>query len=284
MVMRLKTGVHGLDILMGGGYLPNTVNIVLGTTGVGKTLFGLQYIFKGLEEGTKGLFVSFDMDEKQIIKTANNMGWEIEYHIENGNLLVRNFVVDDITYLNSDLLEFILHNADKNARIVIDSFTPLIASLNYTMRKDVNWFFQKLREVGTSVVTIEEPLFGNTSIPSVTIPAFLGDSVIHLKKFGYGELFDKTLTILKHRNSWHAEGVFPYKIFKGFGIIVDSSVYEEIGEKRLTLNEVLERLDVSPECLTPKILKGIKLALSEGKYKREELIDFISRVVECYQE
>jgi KaiC/GvpD/RAD55 family RecA-like ATPase len=279
--MRIRTGIHGLDVLLGGGFLPNTVNIVLGTTGVGKTIFALQYLLEGLEKGEKGIFVSFDMDEEQIIKIAENMGWDIGRFINDGSLKIGKFFVEDISYLNSELLEFILKNSDKNMRIAIDSFTLLIASLNYEMRRDVNWFFHNLRKVGTTVLTLEEPLFGDSNIPSITIPAFLGDSLIHLKKFGYGEIFDRTLCILKHRNSWHAEGVFPYKIFKGLGIVVDCSYYEIRGS-RMSLADLVDLLNVELEKLPETILKRIELALSEGRYKREEILEFIRRVVECY--
>jgi len=282
--MRIRTGIHGLDMLLGGGFLPNTVNIVLGTTGVGKTIFALQYLLEGLENGEKGIFVSFDMDEEQIIKTAENMGWNIGRFIHDGSLKIGKFFVEDISYLNNELLDFILKNSDGSTRIVIDSFTPLIASLDYSMRKDVNWFFQNLRKVGTSVVTLEEPLFEDTSIPSITIPAFLGDSLIHLKKFGYGEIFDRTLSILKHRNSWHAEGVFPYKIFKGLGIVVDSSYYEERAKAKISLSELLKDLGVKKENIPQKLLERIEIALSEEWHKKMEIVNFIKRVIECFRE
>jgi len=127
---RVKTGIFGLDELLGGGYLPNTVNIVLGSAGVGKTIFALQFLLKGLENDEKGIFVSFDMDEKRLIDLALSMGWdEVVSYVNEGRLLVgSNFHVEDIVYLNSDLLDFILSNAsDGKVRIVVDSFTPLIA-------------------------------------------------------------------------------------------------------------------------------------------------------------
>ncbi len=280
---RVKTGIFGLDELLGGGYHRNTVNIVLGSAGVGKTIFALQFLLKGLESGEKGIFVSFDMDEKSVVELALSMGWDdVKNYIDDGDLLVgSNFHVEDISYLNSNLLDFILSNASEdNVRIVIDSFTPLIASLSFEMRKDVNWFFSKLREVGTSVVTIEEPLDGNLNNPSITVPVFLGDSVIHLKNLGYGEAFNRTLRIIKHRGSWHAEGVFPYRILRGLGIVVEGLEYVTRARVRASLEEVLKSLNVSLKDIPPNILKKLQKLMEEDiPISEEELIRILRRVI-----
>jgi len=281
-MMRVKTGIFGLDPLLGGGFLPNTINVVLGSTGVGKTVFSLQYIFQGLKSGEKCLFVSFDMNEGAVIRTAENLGWDIKRYLDEGLVEIGKFVVEDITFLNNELLNFILNNADGKTRIVIDSFTPLVSTLDYSMRKDVNWFFDQLRKVGTAVITVEEPMFGEISTPSVTIPAFLGDSLIHMKKLGYGDVLDRTLRIIKHRNSWHAEGVFPYRIFKGLGIVVDSKYYIEGVKKRMKLSDVFTEKEI--EKIPKDLVEKIELALEEGFYNEEEVKHLIRWVVKCYQE
>ncbi len=283
---RVKTGILGLDELLDGGYRPNTVNVVLGSAGVGKTIFALQFLLKGLENDEKGIFVSFDMNEKSVIELALSMGWgEMVDYIESGKLLIgSNFHVEDIVYLNSELLDFILSNASNNGvRIVVDSFTPLIASLSFEMRKDVNWFFSRLREAGTSLITLEEPLDGNLNDPSITVPVFLGDSVIHMKNIGYGEAFNRTLRIIKHRGSWHAEGVFPYRILRGLGIVVEGSSYVVNMRTKIEIDEILDELGVRREDIPSSLLKRLeKLAEDEVPYSREDIAKIIKRVIECY--
>lgn len=57
---RLSTGVPGLDDLLGGGLLPGTLTVVVGSTGIGKTQLGLQFAQAGLrQEGRRGIL--FDM-------------------------------------------------------------------------------------------------------------------------------------------------------------------------------------------------------------------------------
>lgn len=59
-VQRQSTGVPGLDALLGGGLLPGTMTVLVGSSGNGKTQFGIQYALAGLrQEGQYG--VLFDM-------------------------------------------------------------------------------------------------------------------------------------------------------------------------------------------------------------------------------
>ncbi len=255
--MRVETGVFGLDSLLGGGLRKNTVTVVLGSTGTGKTIFTLQFLMKGLEKGENGIYVSFDMDEKGVLDTALSLGWdEVKEYIEDERLKVRRFFAENVSYLNNELMSFIMSGSDGNSRIVIDSFTPLVSSLSYEMRNDVNWFFYKLRSLGTTVITLEEPLSGNLDEPSVTIPLFLGDTVVQLKNIGYGEAFNRTLRIIKHRGSWHAEGVFPYRILDGVGIVVEGVDYIEERREKVDIDSLIKKMGVRvPQTLYKKLKK-----------------------------
>lgn len=60
---RLSTGVDGLDEHLGGGLLPGTLAVVVGSTGIGKTQFGLQFADAGRrDEGRPGIV--FDMSSR----------------------------------------------------------------------------------------------------------------------------------------------------------------------------------------------------------------------------
>ncbi|HUV25626.1 MAG TPA: ATPase domain-containing protein, partial [Methanomassiliicoccales archaeon] len=57
---RVKTGISGLDEMLGGGF-PRSHNIVvMGSFGTGKTTFGLQFLFQGIKEGDKGIFITLE--------------------------------------------------------------------------------------------------------------------------------------------------------------------------------------------------------------------------------
>ncbi len=57
---RQSTGIPGLDERLGGGLVPGTMTVLVGSSGIGKTQFGLQYIHAGLKQEGRSGFV-FDM-------------------------------------------------------------------------------------------------------------------------------------------------------------------------------------------------------------------------------
>ncbi len=60
---RLSTGIDALDQKLGGGLLPGTLTVIVGSTGIGKTQLGLQFAHAGRDrEGTPGIV--FDMSSR----------------------------------------------------------------------------------------------------------------------------------------------------------------------------------------------------------------------------
>ncbi|MCS7122280.1 MAG: RAD55 family ATPase [Archaeoglobaceae archaeon] len=217
---RVSTGVFGLDELMFGGFIKNTVNTVLGTSGCGKTIFSIQFLMKGLEVGRRCVYISFDLEEEDFIKSARSLGWNLKSFIEEGSLSVKRLDPQS-TLMGGEFVRFI---KGEDLQVVLDSFSPLIAEMD-RVRNEVGWFFRMLKNSGTILITLEEPFLGSADV-NLNIPIFLSDSVVYLKSIGYKEPYSRTLRILKHRMSPHAESVFPYLIVEGAGLVV----YEKRGE------------------------------------------------------
>ncbi|MBR5627502.1 MAG: recombinase RecA [Thermoguttaceae bacterium] len=79
---RLSTGVPGLDSHLGGGLIPGTMTVLVGSSGIGKTQFGLQFLNAGLhQEGRRGII--YDMiargDSQNHTVYANSLfGWTLQ--------------------------------------------------------------------------------------------------------------------------------------------------------------------------------------------------------------
>jgi KaiC/GvpD/RAD55 family RecA-like ATPase len=219
----VPTGIYGLDDLIEGGFRKNTVNVICGGPGVGKTTFAIQYLLHGINHGCKGIFVSFEMPEKQIIQYCVDLGlYEVEEYIEQGNLKILHFFGEDLVFPPLDMVQFIKDEADEEEelRIAIDPLTYFTIFLNESERKFLSLIFQGLRELGTSVIALEE--YKSTS-PSVLLPLYLADTVIHMQNLGLGELYNRTIKITKTRGSKHGEGLYPYTIENGLGIVVEAT-------------------------------------------------------------
>jgi len=234
---RILTGIYGLDDLMDGGFRKNTINSIYGGPGVGKTTFALQYSLFGLDRGEKVLYVSFEMSEQQIIRDCTDIGWGIvKDYIEEGDLKILHIFGEDLEFPSLDITEIIKKSiSGHNPRIVIDPFTYPTFYSDKEKRKSISTIFQDLRTLGTTIVVLEEPADGATSTnttgtgeiqtnnKALSMPLYLSDTVLFLQNLGFGEMYDRTIRIMKHRGSKHGEGIYPYSIETGLGIVLRAS-------------------------------------------------------------
>lgn len=258
--MRVNSGVFGLDEILDGGFIKNTVNAVLGSTGCGKTIFCLNFILQGLENGESCAYVSFDLETEDFLKIARSMRWDLSEEVKNKKLRIEYFYAEESAIINEELFKIV----EKFDRVVIDSFSPLVVSMDLKARSEINWFFKNMRKNSTSLITIEEPLIGFDANSNLLL--YLVDSVVSLKSTGYSEPFGRTLRVVKHRMSSHMEGVFPYSIVEGVGIVVE-----------LKRGDGFEVEDLN---LSQKAMEKVRKLCRDGHLLRED-IEKIKRRIKC---
>jgi circadian clock protein KaiC len=225
-IVKLRTGVFGLNSITDGGLNRNSTTVVIGAAGAGKTTMALQFIRRGLEEGQEGVFISLDEAQDQIIKEAEAMGWSnIRAQIEAGKLVFIDASAKEFTeFVKTELPILVEEWHGFNARIVVDPLTPVMWTIKdiYEQREYVTLLMNQLRTVGTVICTLEEHGGqGNLSGSEITIPMYVADCVIHLRHNLLGKDAERSLKIIKFRGSAHDESAHPYKIIKGLGIIVN---------------------------------------------------------------
>lgn len=263
MEERVASGIYGLDEIIGGGFRERSINIINGGIGVGKTTFGLQFALCGLNRGKKVVFISFEMSEDQILRDCKQLGFdEIEEHLSAGNLRIVHIYGEDLMFPSLDILEIIResHTDVDHQLIVIDPLTHYSMYLEDDKRKSISSIFMNLREMGTTVITIEGSNRKEEVNQSSIMPLYLADSVLHLDYLGFGELFDRTIHVVKHRGSKHGEGLYPYRIESGLGIVVISS---ESDIDKVTANYEFDKEFITAiqqaENIDPRLAKRIEL-------------------------
>jgi circadian clock protein KaiC len=77
-LLRVSTGVPGLDDLLHGGLPANGVYLVRGGAGTGKTTLGVQFLLDGVAKGEVCLFVSLSQSTRILTRMAASHGWSLE--------------------------------------------------------------------------------------------------------------------------------------------------------------------------------------------------------------
>ena len=119
---RVRTGIDGLDEIIGGGVPKGTVTLISGPPGSGKTIFCYQFLYKGIEEGDKCLFLTLDKKVDGLLIQAQELGFDFQPAIERGQI---KFLFLDI---NKKLIYEVMTNevlSGEYDRVVLDSITPL---------------------------------------------------------------------------------------------------------------------------------------------------------------
>jgi circadian clock protein KaiC len=74
----VKTGIDGLDDILGGGLTLNRLYLVEGDPGAGKTTLGLQLLLAGRGRGEKGVYVSLSETREELHAVARSHGWSLD--------------------------------------------------------------------------------------------------------------------------------------------------------------------------------------------------------------
>jgi len=78
----LDIHIRGLDEMLGGGLDRNSVTLVVGTPGSGKTLFGLAFLAAGAEAGEPGLLLGYHETPETLVRKGEGVGLPIRRGIE----------------------------------------------------------------------------------------------------------------------------------------------------------------------------------------------------------
>lgn len=77
-MIRLSTGVEGLDQILHGGLIPSRVYLAHGQAGTGKTTLGFHFLAAGEVKEGSNLLITFDQPEDHLRSDAKTLGLNID--------------------------------------------------------------------------------------------------------------------------------------------------------------------------------------------------------------
>jgi circadian clock protein KaiC len=215
MKMRIESGIHGLDPLIQGGFLQNSVTLVTGGTGTGKTIFCLQYLWHGLQKGDTCLYISLEESPEDIKEDALQFGWDFEKFEKKGLFRVIYHDPAQVNNLGAVIIDEIKRMDVK--RIVIDSTSIVGLTIESAsqIRKILYNITGTIKKTGcTALITSEIPE-GTKQLTRFGVEEFVVDGVIVLNYLEYAAGtggMDRSLIIRKMRRTKHGKDMYPMEI------------------------------------------------------------------------
>lgn len=211
---RVSSGNGQLDEMCGGGFFKDSIVLVSGATGTGKTLMVTEFVKGGYENGEKILFIAYEESREQLIRNAK--GWGVDFpKMEKSGKLYIQAVYPETASLEEHLLHIQrLIEEWKPARFALDSLSAIERG---STKKNFREFlialtsFLKKKEVLAIFTSTSTNIVGGTSVTDSHIST-ITDSIILLR---YAEVYGKihrVVTVLKMRGSLHTKNIFEFDI------------------------------------------------------------------------
>jgi KaiC/GvpD/RAD55 family RecA-like ATPase len=222
---RVLTGISGYDNLLGGGYIRNSVNLIAGCSGAGKTLFTLSFLYNGVVKyGQRGVYITLEEMRDHIVRDATLVGLDMG-KVDDEQLMIYDMsslrvnaveTKDEVDSESSplrldNLLEFIRLNYSDVDRLGLDSVVPIAIAYHddHVFRAELFRFMMSLKKMGMTVVfTTELPLSSNDT-SRFGMEDFLADSVTLLR---VREEWGRQIKVHKMRGSNHTKTFVDYDI------------------------------------------------------------------------
>lgn len=222
-VRKIRTMIEGFDDISHGGMPIGRTTLISGTSGTGKTLFAVQFLYHGIIYFDEpGVFVTFEESPSDIIKNAHSFAWDLQGLIDEGKLFILDASPDpegqDIVgnFDLSALIERIQYaiRKYKAKRVSIDSLTAVFQQYDAAsvVRREIFRLVARLKQVGTTTIMTTERTEEYGPVARFGVEEFVSDNVVIVRNVLEGERRRRTMEILKLRGTTHMKGEYPFTI------------------------------------------------------------------------
>jgi circadian clock protein KaiC len=208
MEERVKSGVPGLDDILGGGFFRGQTYGVAGGPGAGKSILSMEFLVRGAESGERSLYVTSEVSAD---KLARQMPFkDLQGYVDRGDLVVfstrplpgevtansEKFDLAGLTYM---VKHYVRNNDIK--RVVFDSVNAFVQQYDdrRPLRRELNNLVSMLESYGCTTLLIFEGE-GTTSDPTLE---FLVDGVIELGRVETHQDVVRYVQVRKMRGTAH---------------------------------------------------------------------------------
>lgn len=242
--IRVSSGVAEIDRMCSGGMYRDSIILVSGATGTGKTLMVTQYVKAAIEAGERALLFAAEESREQLTRNAASWGVDFEKAERDGLLrIVCRYpevmgLEDHTVQMKRDILAFKPH------RVAVDSMSAFErVSTTKSFREFVIGMTSTIKhlEITGLFTNTTSMLTGGESITETHIST-ITDTIILLRYVELHGEMRRGLTVLKMRGTFHDKDIREYRIdgqgmhiqapFRGIhGILTGSPTYTFADER-----------------------------------------------------
>ena len=249
-IARLRTGVEGIDKLLEGGIPEGFFVAVTGEPGCGKTIFSIHFIYQGVLDGDKCIYVTTEESRESIMRQAAQFNMDFERAVEERKLIVIDALMGredrwslqslDMEALVDRIIEAKKELGYGRARVAIDSLSafwldkPAMARrYSYFIKKVLSkWNFTIVAVSQYAITTAESFGWGVEHI---------ADGIIRFRRILRGGELRRFIVIEKMRQTNHSRYLYEIDIKPGIGMTIIGRVRRRVEDYKLP-SEVMRKI------------------------------------------
>lgn len=213
---RAKSGIPNLDRAIEGGFKTNSVTMLGGCAGAGKSIFATHFLLEGIEkQHVPGVYVTFSEDKDSFFENMKRFGWDLTAHEDKNRLT---FIIYTPEQLGKEIktgkgiIGDLIHKMGAK-RFVLDGLLPflLLYQTPLARKEACVELVRLLRRWGcTSLIICKCQSPGKADEHSLLESDV--DSIIWLHYFSDGVNRMRCMEIFKMRGTDHIKHIFPFEI------------------------------------------------------------------------
>jgi len=212
---RVSTGYSELDSLIEGGFPKNSMILLAGNAGVGKTILSAKFIYDGAVKGERGVYVCFTETKRKFTQNLRKFGLDFEDMISERMVSILDLSVTteiDVQSAVNRIFEEIVNLQAR--RLVLDSLSAMYMGLKSELERRhlTSLIYRIIQKTECTAILIVDIPWGSKRIGEEFEEA-IADGIILLESMYEGEgILKRYLRILKMRGSNHTKKTYSYVI------------------------------------------------------------------------
>ncbi len=210
----VPSGIHALDVLLGGGPLRGTCTLLSGPAGAGKSTLSLQYVYAAAERGERCAIYQFDERAGTLLTRSAKLGLDLQPHLDTNRVILRQ--IDPGELSPGEFAHMIRVDAeqDNTQLVVIDSLSgylmamPQEKQLMLQLHELLSYLNQ--RGVLTLVINPQTGLLGN--VQTSLAVSYIADTIVMLRFFEAQGRVRKAISVIKNRGGGHEDAIRELRI------------------------------------------------------------------------
>jgi len=217
---RFSSGFPGLDEMTGGGWLRDSITLLRGPAGSGKTTLAGMYARAGATRGERVAYYGFEETRPMLLRNFTNIGLPMDALVASEHLLLTCRYPEATS--PEDLLVELRRSLEEHrpSLVVLDSISSVAHSTSPRgFRQFMVGFASLLREHNRSALLTQT----TTSADDEAAPflSTIADAIIALDAQRTGRALLRTIAVTKMRGSPHSDETFRLKIRPG-GLAIET--------------------------------------------------------------